>query len=125
MNQCIVTGNLGADPKSFFTPEGVPITTFQLAFRSGKDKSSWIRVNCYNRLAELSSRCLHTGARVGVVGLLDQMKWTDDSGNPRTGYRLIANSIEFIKTDGRGFDQKEGETHDHDTSTMDEGDIPF
>jgi len=123
MNQCIVTGNLGADPKSFFTPEGVPITTFQLAFRSGKDKSSWIRVNCYHKLAELSSRCLHTGARVGVVGLLDQMKWTDDSGNPRTGYRLIANSIEFIKTDGRGFEKKEGETNGHDT--MPEDEIPF
>ncbi|HOG81996.1 MAG TPA: single-stranded DNA-binding protein [Smithellaceae bacterium] len=124
MNQVIITGNLGDDPKDFYTPDGVAISTFQMAFRSGKDKTSWVKVNCYNKLAELSTRCLHKGARVAVNGLLDQQKWTDEHGNQKTGYRLIANQVEFIKTDGRGFNKEavaEGETQGeavHD-------DVPF
>ena len=44
MNHCVLTGNLGDDPKDFYTPDGVAISSFQMAFRSGKDKTSWIRV---------------------------------------------------------------------------------
>jgi len=110
MNHVILTGNLGEDPKEFYTPDGVAIAAFQMAFRSGKDKTSWIKVNCYNKQAELATRCLHKGAKVAVNGVLDQQKWTDDHGNQKTGHRLIANQIEFIKTDGRGFNKEaEGE----------------
>lgn len=122
MNQCVLTGNLGDDPKDFYTPDGVAISTFQVAFRSGKDKTSWIRVSCYNKLAEVATRCLHKGARVGINGVLDQQKWTDDHGNQKSGYRLIANQIEFIKTDGRGFNKEvvnEGQEAGH------EEDVPF
>lgn len=107
MNQIIITGNLGEDPKDFYTPDGVAISSFPVAFKSGKDKTSWIRVSCYNKLAEVALRCLHKGARVGVNGIIDQQKWNDNEGNPKSGYRLIANQIEFIKTDGRGFNKKE------------------
>ena len=111
MNQVILTGNLGEDPKEFYTPDGVSISSFPLAFRSGKDKTSWIKSVCYNKLAELSQKCLHKGARVAVNGVLDQQKWNDEHGNPKSGYRMIVNQIEFIKTDGRGF--KEGENKDN------------
>jgi single-strand DNA-binding protein len=122
MNQVIITGNLGEDPKDFYTPDGVAISAFPIAFRSGKDKTSWIRVSCYNKLAELATRCLHKGARIAVNGVLDQQKWTDDHGNQKTGYRLIANQVEFIRTDGRGFNKEaapEGQEAGHDE------DIPF
>ena len=124
MNHVILTGNLGDDPKDFYTPDGVAISTFQMAFRSGKDKTSWVKVNCYNKLAELSTRCLHKGARVGVNGVLDQQKWTDEHGNQKSGYRLIANQIEFIKTDGRGFN-KETEPEGTDAGHEHADDIPF
>lgn len=108
MNTCILTGNLGADPESFFTPnEGVHIVTFSIAFRSTKDKTNWIKVTCFNKTAELAERHLHKGARVGVTALLDQDKWENSEGESRSAIKLIANSIEFIKTDGRGFDNEE------------------
>lgn len=125
MNQIILTGNLGEDPKEFFTPDGVAIASFPLAFRSGKDKTSWIKVSCYNKLAELSLKCLHKGARIGINGVIDQQKWTDEHNNPRMGYRLIANQIEFIKTDGRGFN-KDGEGADAENENVAaHDDVPF
>jgi single-stranded DNA-binding protein len=47
------------------------------------------------------------GARIAIIGILDQNKWTTDDGQNRSPFQLIANSVEFIKTDGRGF--KSGE----------------
>jgi len=104
LNSCVLAGNLGADPESFYSSEGTQVATFNLAFRSSKQKTGWIKVTCFNRLAEIAERHLHKGARVAVVGTLDQHRWETDEGVQRTSFQLIANSIEFIKTDGRGFD---------------------
>jgi len=126
MNQVILTGNLGEDPKEFYTPDGVAIASFPLAFRSGKDKTSWIRVSCYQKVAEVALRCLHKGAKIAVNGVLDQQKWTDEHQNPKSGYRMIANQVEFIKTDGRGFSKEAGAEVDAETQGASaHDDVPF
>ena len=122
MNHCIVSGNLGNDPKSFFTPDGLPISSFDIAIKSGKDKTSWIRVATFDKLAELAVKHLHKGARIGVAGRIDQNKWTGDDGQQRTTYQIIASQLEFIKTDGRGFDQSQ--RHD-DASAPPDDDVPY
>ncbi len=104
LNCCILTGNLGADPEIFYSSEGDPIATFNLAFRSSKKKTGWIKITCFQRLAEVAEKYLHKGARIGILGTLDVNKWETDEGVTRSSFQLIANSIEFIKTDGRGFD---------------------
>jgi len=103
LNSCILTGNLGADPEIFYSSEGDPVATFNLAFRSSKKKTGWIKITCFQKLAEITESHLHKGARIAVVGILDQNKWETDEGVTRTSIQLIANTIEFIKTDGRGF----------------------
>ena len=97
MNSCILTGNLGSDPETVYTAEGTHIVNFPLAFRSGKEKTSWIRVTCFNKLADLAEKYLHKGARIGVSGHLDQDKWKTDSGEQKSSFKLIANTVEFIK----------------------------
>jgi len=105
LNSCILTGNIGADPEIFYSSEGEPIATFNLAFRSSRKKTNWIKVTCFNRLSEVSERYLHKGARIAVIGTLDQSKWQTDEGVTRSNFQLIANSIEFIKTNGKGFEE--------------------
>ena len=39
--------------------------------------------------------------------MLDQDKWETKEGESRSTLKLIANSIEFIKTDGRGFEDNQ------------------
>jgi len=63
-----------------------------------------------SKLAEVSQKYLHKGARIAVIGTLDQHKWETDEGLQRSSFQLIANSLEFIKTDGRVF--KEGQTEE-------------
>jgi single-strand DNA-binding protein len=103
LNQLILTGNLGKDPDTFFTGDGQPIAKFSLAFKSGKDKTGWINVVCFKRLAEIAGKCLHKGARIAIIGTLQQSKWESDEGVQKSSFELIANTLEFIKTDGRGF----------------------
>ena len=113
MNTIILTGNLGADPESFFTPEGTHIVSFPFAFRSSKDKTSWIKITVFNKTAEVAAQYLHKGAKIAVSGILDQDKWETDEGQTRSAMKLIVNSIEFIKTDGRGFEE-DGNQDDQD-----------
>jgi len=125
LNQCILTGNLGADPESFFTTDGVQISTFNLAFKSGKDKTGWIKTISFNKLAELVEKYLHKGAKIAVVGVLEQRKWTAEDGTKKSNFQLLANHVEFIKTDGRGFTN--GEPHPADQAQEQEGvgELPF
>jgi single-strand DNA-binding protein len=106
LNQCVLSGNLGHDPetKYFGENQDQPITTFSLAFRASRNQTGWIRVVCFKRLAEVAEKYLHQGARVAVIGLLDQQKWEGENGQQRNGFQLIAQSLEFIKTDGRGLE---------------------
>ena len=113
MNQATVSGNLGNDPEIFYSSNsGEPVASFSLAVRSGRDKTSWLKVTAFKRNAEICETYLHKGAKIIVSGYLDQDKWEKD-GKSYSTLKLIANQIEFIKTDGRGFEGKE------------EDDIPF
>lgn len=117
MNTIVLTGNLGNDPESFYTPaDGTHIVNFSLAFRSTKkEKTNWIKVAVFNNNAEVAAKYLHKGARVGITGLLDMDQWETDEGQKRSAMKLIAQSIEFIKTDGRGFEDSDNQ----------DGEVPF
>jgi single-strand DNA-binding protein len=104
LNQTVLTGNIGQDPEIFFTSEGDPIAKFSLAFKSSKKKTSWIKVVCFGRLAEITEKHLHSGARVGVIGNLNENKWETDEGVKRSSYEINCHSLEFIKTNGKGFE---------------------
>ena len=97
LNNSLLTGNLGADPEVFYSSEGDPIATFNLAFRSSKKKTNWIKTTCFNKLAEIVEKHLHRGARIGIIGTLEQQKWETDEGAQRSSFQLIANTIEFDK----------------------------
>jgi len=98
LNNCVLTGNLGADPEITYGSSGTPVASFNLAFNCGKDKTGWIRVTAFNRLAEISEKYLHKGARIAVIGTLEQEKWETSQGEAKTAFKIIASSIEFIKT---------------------------
>lgn len=98
INQVVLIGNLGRDPEVRYTATGMAVTTFSLCFSSGKDKTGWINVVSFNKLAETIGQHLSKGSRVGVVGVLDENKWEDNQGNKRSSLQVICNNIEFIKT---------------------------
>jgi single-strand DNA-binding protein len=127
LNICVLTGNLGADPDITYTNDGVPIANFNLAFNSGRDKTSkeqkvsWIKVTAFNKLAEIAQGYLHKGAKIAITGALDQERWQDNNGDTKTNYKLLANSIEFIKINGEHNEEHQNTNGDNG----EEEDLPF
>ena len=116
INSIVLFGNLGGDPEIRFNSQGEPIASFNLAFRAGRNKTGWVKVTAFKRLSENCEKNLHKGARIAVLGVLDHQTWKAKDGAQRSALSVIANDIEFIKTDGRGFD---------DEGSSQAKDIPF
>jgi len=53
LNNVILVGNLGNDPDVFYSSEGNPVASFSLAFHSGKNKTCWIKVTAFHKIAEV------------------------------------------------------------------------
>ena len=101
INQVIITGNLGNDPETFYSGDGLPIASFSLAFNSNsskKEKTNWIKVVCFNRLAEVVTEWLAKGSKITVSGSLTQDTWEADDGTKKSAHKILANSLEFIRT---------------------------
>ena len=88
LNSCILTGNLGADPEVFYSSEGIPVATFNLAFnysKSSKRKTGWVKIKTFNNLATIVERYLHKGARIAVVGASMKPECRPGSGARNAG----------------------------------------
>ena len=91
-------------------PKGPRSSPSAWHFRSGKDKTSWIQIKCcFNKMAEIAEKYLHKGAKIAISGTLVQNKWTTEDGQNRSIHQIFANQIDFIKTDGRGFENGESQ----------------
>ena len=112
LNQIVLVGHLGIDPSNFFTSDGTQIASFSLAFNCSKQSTGWVKCSCFGRMAEIATTFLHKGAKCAVSGTLDQHHWTAEDGSARSSFQINIQQLEFIKTDGRGFEEgkeKEGE----------------
>jgi single-strand DNA-binding protein len=104
----MVIGHLGRDPEMRYTPTGVPVTSFSVATTrkwtnvngEQQEKTTWFRVTCWRKLAELTAQYLQKGALVLVEGDIDASAWTDREGHPRASLELTATNVRFLP--GRG-----------------------
>lgn len=115
VNKCIFIGNLGADPETRYTPSGTAVTNIRIAVsETWKDKQSgeqqerteWVRVVGFNRLAEIMGEYLAKGSQVYIEGRMQTRKWQDDQGNDRYSTEIVANDMQMLG--GRGQQQGGG-----------------
>ena len=105
MNTVIISGHMGGDPEIFYSSEGTPVASFSMAFRSGRNKTNWIRLVCFGKQAQIAEKFLHKGAKILVSSELNQQKWTTENGEQRNSFELVVRKLDFLKTDGRGFSE--------------------
>jgi len=104
VNKVILVGRLGKDPELKYTPSGVPMAKFTLATdESFKDKTGekqnrteWHNIVAWNKLAEICGEYLTKGKLVYIEGSIRSRQWQDQSGNKRTSYDIIANSMQML-----------------------------
>ena len=104
LNKVILIGNVGNDPEMRYTPDGKPVTSFNLAVsrryttREGerREETEWFTVVTWNRLAETCNQFLAKGRRAYVEGRLRSRSWDGQDGQKRFRNEVIANKVVFL-----------------------------
>lgn len=105
MNLVVLIGNLGADPEIRYLPSGTQIARMRLAVNefwndrnTGErhQKTHWITLSAFGRIAERCQKFLKKGQRIGVSGSLDYQEWSDRDGNRRTKIEVRIRELEML-----------------------------
>ena len=108
-NKIIVVGNVGSDPRSNFTADGTPVTSFSLAVnhrrparegREATEETEWFRVNCWRRLAESAGEYATKGRKVLAEGRLRSRSYTANDGTERHSNEIEADRVVYFGAAG-------------------------
>ena len=111
----MIIGNLGADPEMRYTPNGRPVTQFNVAVNQSTknqqtgewvEATDWFRVSVWGDRAERAAENLHKGNRVFVEGRFKTREFEGRDGKARTSLEITADSVVNLekrtREDGEG-----------------------
>ena len=95
-----VTGFVGSDPQVKTVGEQ-QVASFSVAVNrkngGGKKQTLWLRVNCWNKLADVAAQYVKKGSLVQVTTeWLRPSAWVDQSGTPQASLDLDANRLVLL-----------------------------
>ncbi len=104
-----VIGFLGAEPILRYTEDGTPVTSFSVATKEQwktsdgkKERTTWFRVQAWDKLAEPCNEYLRKGSKVFAEGTLTPdietggpRVWEKD-GKYHASYELRAQVVKFL-----------------------------
>ena len=129
MNQVIVVGNMGQDPKRRETVSGNVVVSLSVAInRNYKDKNGeyqqatdWVNVEAWNDLANSIYEDLHKGDAVIVIGRMKTNEYEKDGVNQYRTY-ILADEVGQRLNKWR---KKEATTGFEDMGESVQEEIPF
>ena len=101
LNRVTIAGRMARDPELRHTNSGTAVTSFTLAVdrdfkgRNGEKITDWIDCVAWKSSAEFVARYFQKGALAIVDGRLQVCDWTDNNGNKRRTYEVIAETVHF------------------------------
>lgn len=123
VNKLIAIGNLGQDPDTRYIPSGAAVTTFSIAVseqwkdkQTGetKERTEWINVEVWGKLAEICSEYLRKGSQCYVEGKLQTDSWEDkDTGQKKYRTKVRADQVQFLGGGGSR-NERAGDRQDQD-----------
>lgn len=110
LNKVMLLGNLGRDPETRQAGDSA-VSNFSIAVterfkgRDGQqqERTEWVNIVCWRRLAEIARDYLRKGSQIFVEGKLQTRKWQDKSGADRYTTEVVADNIQMLG--GRRDDQ--------------------
>ena len=97
-NQFTLIGRLTKEPVFKSTSTGKSVCEINLAVSNGKDDTTYITVNVWNKIAETVAKYCKKGDLIGVQGSIKNHNWEDKNGNKHYDYTFIGNKISFLAT---------------------------
>jgi single-strand DNA-binding protein len=111
----MIIGNLGGDPEMRYTPNGRPVTQFNVAVNQSTknqqtgewiEETDWFRVTVWGDRAERTAEQLRKGNRVFVEGRFRTREFEGRDGNKRTALEITADSV--VNLEKRTREEAEG-----------------
>ena len=108
LNVIVLIGRLTADPEQRYTPSNVPVTTFTIAVnrsyvkQGAERQTDFIDVVAWRTTAEFVCRYFKKGQQIAVQGSLQTRSYTDNQGNKRKAYEVIADNVHFVDAKSPG-----------------------
>ena len=109
MNTATIIGRAGQDAEIRYFESGKVKTTFSLAVNRWDSKTKteipdWFNVEMWDKQAEIAGEYVKKGREVAVDGRISISKWTDQTGEERERYLIVANSLQLLgsKRDAEG-----------------------
>ena len=110
LNHCCFIGNLGADPEHRHTQSNTSVCNFRIACNEKwknqegekQERTEWVRVVVWGKLADVCSEYLSKGRQVHVSGRMATREWEDRDGNKRWTTEIVASDVVFLGGGGEG-----------------------
>ena len=110
INKVILIGNLGADPELRYTSGGSAVADLRVATSrrwtakdgTAKEETEWHRVVVWGKQAESCKEYLSKGRQIFIEGRLQTRQWEDRDGNKRYTTEVVAETVKFLGSGGRG-----------------------
>ena len=101
MNSAVIVGRTGQDAEIKYYESGKVKTTFSLAVNRWDSKTKaevtdWFSIDVWDKQAEFAGEYVKKGRLVAVDGRIGINKWTDNSGNERERFIVIANTVRLL-----------------------------
>lgn len=118
INKVIIIGNCCADPEAKFMPNGNAVTNLTVACNDSYkdkntgqivDKTEFIRVVFFNRLAEIAGEYLKKGSKVYIEGSLRTRKWQAQDGSDRYSTEIVASQMQMLDGKPSDADSRSGD----------------
>lgn len=95
----VLSGHLGKDPEARVTANGMKVTSFSLAVKTGygeKAQSTWYRCTAFGKTAETAEKYLRKGQPVSVVGEPSLREWDKNDGTKGQSLEVAVDKIHLL-----------------------------
>ena len=101
MNTATIIGRAGQDAEIKYFESGKSKTTFSLAVgrwdsKTKEEVTDWYNIEVWDKRAEFAAEYVKKGRQVVADGRISISKWTDQSGEERERFLIVANQIRLL-----------------------------
>jgi single-strand DNA-binding protein len=109
MNTVTLIGRAGQDSEIRYFESGKVKTTFSIAVgrydsKVKEEVTDWFNIEVWDKQAEFAGEYIKKGRQVVVDGRISISKWTDNTGEEKERFLIIANNVRLLgsKRDAEG-----------------------
>lgn len=144
VNQVLLIGRVGQDPKIYDTQTGKKVVGITLATTEKgykrqdgsevQDKTDWHNITIFGRIAEVAQQYVHKGSLLCVIGKISYRKFKDKQGAERMATDIICDNLQLLdsrqQTESQQFTQQYSQPYMQQQNqgtfqNQQRGDLPF